>query len=89
MHIRTASGGNPALFSRYRHWPFRCCSSPDPSLPNALRTPAPSPRRQVGRPIAHPVDKIEYARLLRGEGHSYSQISAKTSIPKASLLQEA
>jgi DNA invertase Pin-like site-specific DNA recombinase len=41
--------------------------------------------RQVGRPIAHPADKIEYARLLRGQGHSYGQISAKTSIPKASL----
>ena len=41
--------------------------------------------RQVGRPIAHPADKIEYARLLRGQGHSLSQISAKTSIPKASL----
>jgi DNA invertase Pin-like site-specific DNA recombinase len=41
--------------------------------------------RQVGRPIAHPDDKIEYARLLRAQGHSYSQISAKTSIPKASL----
>ena len=22
--IRTASGGNPAVLSRYRHWPFRC-----------------------------------------------------------------
>lgn len=41
--------------------------------------------RQVGRPLAHPADKIEYARLLRAQGHSYSQISAKTSIPKASL----
>ena len=41
--------------------------------------------RQAGRPIAHPADKIEYARLLRAQGHSYSQISAKTSIPKASL----
>jgi DNA invertase Pin-like site-specific DNA recombinase len=41
--------------------------------------------RQVGRPLAHPADKIEYARLLRGQGHSYGQISAKTSIPKTSL----
>jgi DNA invertase Pin-like site-specific DNA recombinase len=41
--------------------------------------------RQVGRPVAHPADKIEYARLLHGRGHSYGQIAAKTSIPKASL----
>jgi DNA invertase Pin-like site-specific DNA recombinase len=41
--------------------------------------------RQVGRPVAHPADKIEYARLLRAQGKSYGQISAKTGIPKASL----
>ena len=41
--------------------------------------------RHIGRPIAHPADKIEYARLLRGQGHSYGEISAKTNIPKASL----
>jgi DNA invertase Pin-like site-specific DNA recombinase len=41
--------------------------------------------RHVGRPIAHPADKIEYARLLRGQGHSYGQIAAKTGVPKASL----
>jgi DNA invertase Pin-like site-specific DNA recombinase len=41
--------------------------------------------RQVGRPLAHSADKIEYARLLRGQGSSYGEISAKTSIPKASL----
>ena len=41
--------------------------------------------RQVGRPLAHPADKIEYARLLRGQGKSYGEISAKTAIPKASL----
>jgi DNA invertase Pin-like site-specific DNA recombinase len=41
--------------------------------------------RQVGRPVAHPADKIEYARLLHGQGKSYGQISAKTGIPKASL----
>jgi hypothetical protein len=28
---------------------------------------------------------VEYARLLRGQGHSYSQIAARTSIPKTSL----
>jgi DNA invertase Pin-like site-specific DNA recombinase len=41
--------------------------------------------RQVGRPLAHPADKIEYARLLHGQGKSYGEISAKTGIPKASL----
>jgi DNA invertase Pin-like site-specific DNA recombinase len=41
--------------------------------------------RQVGRPIAHPADKIEYARLLHSQGNSYGQISTKTGIPKASL----
>ena len=41
--------------------------------------------RQIGRPVAHPADKIEYARLLRSRGDSLSQISAKTSIPKTSL----
>ncbi|HEV3379688.1 MAG TPA: recombinase family protein [Trebonia sp.] len=40
---------------------------------------------QVGRPLAHPADKIEYARLLHGQGNSYGEISAKTGIPKASL----
>jgi len=41
--------------------------------------------RRVGRPLAHPADKIEYARLLRDQGSSYGQISTKTSIPKTSL----
>jgi DNA invertase Pin-like site-specific DNA recombinase len=41
--------------------------------------------RQVGRPLAHPEGKIEYARLLRAQGHTYGQISDKTSIPKSSL----
>jgi len=41
--------------------------------------------RQVGRPLAHPADKIDYARLLHGQGSSYGEISAKTGIPKASL----
>ena len=49
------------------------------------RTVAEANGRQVGRPLAHPADKIEYARLLRGQGSSYGEISAKTSIPKASL----
>jgi hypothetical protein len=28
-NIRTATDGNPAVLARYRHWPFRCCSSPE------------------------------------------------------------
>ena len=32
-----------------------------------------------------PADKIEYARLLRGQGQTCGQVSAKTSIPKTSL----
>jgi hypothetical protein len=31
IHIRTASGGNPASSAFYRHWPFRCCSAPNHS----------------------------------------------------------
>jgi hypothetical protein len=41
--------------------------------------------RQVGRPVAQPTDKIEYARLLHGHGKSYGEVSAKTGIPKSSL----
>ncbi|MCA1646189.1 MAG: recombinase family protein [Chloroflexi bacterium] len=41
--------------------------------------------RHVGRPIAHPADKIEYARLFHGQGHSLGQITTKTGIPKTSL----
>ncbi|SBW23093.1 resolvase domain-containing protein [Candidatus Protofrankia californiensis] len=41
--------------------------------------------RRVGRPLAHPEDKIEYARLLKEQGCSLGQIAAKTGIPKASL----
>ncbi|MER5359683.1 recombinase family protein [Streptomyces sp. NPDC002785] len=41
--------------------------------------------RRIGRPVAHPADKIEYARLLQGQGASYGEISAKTGIPKTSL----
>jgi DNA invertase Pin-like site-specific DNA recombinase len=49
------------------------------------RAVAEAHNRHVGRPMAHPADKIEYARLLRGQGQTYGQISAKTDIPKASL----
>ncbi|MCX4792061.1 recombinase family protein [Streptomyces sp. NBC_01221] len=41
--------------------------------------------RRIGRPVAHPSDKIEYARLLKGQGAGYGEISAKTGIPKTSL----
>ncbi|MEV3960248.1 recombinase family protein [Nocardia sp. NPDC050193] len=41
--------------------------------------------RRVGRPVAHPDDKIEYARLLRRENHSLAEIAKKTGIPKTSL----
>jgi DNA invertase Pin-like site-specific DNA recombinase len=41
--------------------------------------------RRVGRPVAHPADKIEYARLLKGQGTSLGEIAAKTGIPKTSL----
>jgi DNA-binding IclR family transcriptional regulator len=35
--------------------------------------------------VAHPADKIEYARLLKDQGISLGQIAAKTGIPKTSL----
>jgi|ERR1022692_2547205 hypothetical protein len=41
--------------------------------------------RHVGRPIAHPADKIEYARLLKAQGASLGAIGTKTGIPKTSL----
>jgi DNA invertase Pin-like site-specific DNA recombinase len=41
--------------------------------------------RQIGRPIAHPADKIEYARLLKAGGASLGAITEKTGIPKTSL----
>lgn len=41
--------------------------------------------RQVGRPLAHPADKIEYARLLKARGDSLGQVAAKTGIPKTSV----
>ncbi|WP_431904729.1 recombinase family protein [Nonomuraea sp. bgisy101] len=49
------------------------------------RTVAEAAGRQIGRPIGHPEDKIEYARLLKAQGDSLSQIAAKTGIPKTSL----
>jgi DNA invertase Pin-like site-specific DNA recombinase len=49
------------------------------------RTVAEANDRHIGRPIAHPEDKIEYARLLRVQGNSLGVIAAKTGIPKTSL----
>lgn len=41
--------------------------------------------RHVGRPVAAPPDKIEYARLLKAQGDSLATIAKKTGIPKTSL----
>ncbi|MFI6910487.1 recombinase family protein [Nonomuraea sp. NPDC050394] len=41
--------------------------------------------RHVGRPVAHPAEKIEYARLLKVQGDSLGMIAAKTGIPMTSL----
>lgn len=49
------------------------------------RAVAEANNRHVGRPIAHPADKIEYARLLKAQGCSLGVIAAKTGIPKTSL----
>lgn len=37
------------------------------------------------RTVAHPADRIEYARLLKAQGASLGAIAAKTDIPKTSL----
>jgi DNA invertase Pin-like site-specific DNA recombinase len=49
------------------------------------RTVAEANDRHIGRPIAHPAEKIEYAKLLKAQGDSLGQITAKTGIPKTSL----
>jgi DNA invertase Pin-like site-specific DNA recombinase len=49
------------------------------------RAVAQSRNRLIGRPLAHPSDKIEYARLLRDQGRTLGQIAARTGIPKTSL----
>ncbi|MEU7862078.1 recombinase family protein [Nonomuraea sp. NPDC049141] len=49
------------------------------------RTVAEANNRRVGRPQAHPNDKVEYARLLKAQGHSLGVIATKTGIPKTSL----
>ncbi|MGH3874793.1 MAG: recombinase family protein [Pseudonocardiaceae bacterium] len=49
------------------------------------RTVADTTGRHVGRPLAHPADKIEQARRLQAQGHTLGQISAEIGIPKTSL----
>jgi DNA invertase Pin-like site-specific DNA recombinase len=49
------------------------------------RAAAAAKGRHVGRPVAHPAERIDYARLLKREGHSLAVISTRTSIPKSSL----
>jgi len=49
------------------------------------RAVAEAKNRRIGRPVAHPAEKVEYARLLKAEGRSLGQIAAKTGIPKTSL----
>lgn len=44
------------------------------------RTIAQAAGRHVGRPIAHPADKIEYPRLLKAEGHSFGK-DAERCVP--------
>lgn len=41
--------------------------------------------RRTGRPLAHAEGTIDYARLLRQQGHSLGTIAEKTGIPKGSL----
>ncbi|MFI7049488.1 hypothetical protein ACWDTT_28210 [Streptosporangium sandarakinum] len=41
--------------------------------------------KHVGRPVAHPAEKIDHARLLKAEGASPARIAVKTGIPHASL----
>jgi DNA invertase Pin-like site-specific DNA recombinase len=41
--------------------------------------------RHAGRPLAHPADRIEYARLLKDQGDSLGVIATKTGIPTTSL----
>lgn len=49
------------------------------------RAVAEANNRHVSRPIAHPADKIEYARLLLDQGSSFGVIATKTDIAKTSL----
>ncbi|MGW3655276.1 hypothetical protein ACWD6R_05960 [Streptomyces sp. NPDC005151] len=72
-----------------RRFSFQCSSPPERTFTAEraahARAVAEAAGRRIGRPVAHPTDKIEYARLLKGQGASYGEISAKTGIPKTSL----
>ena len=58
-------------------------------LHRRTRRPRPGRRRaknrRIGRPLAHPASKVEFARLLKDQGHTLGEIAAKTSIPKTTL----
>lgn len=41
--------------------------------------------RRIGRRKAHSEETIEYARLLRQEGHSLGEIARRTGIPRSSV----
>ncbi|MHC5704879.1 helix-turn-helix domain-containing protein [Streptomyces tirandamycinicus] len=49
------------------------------------RADAEAAGRRIGRPVAHPADRIEYAKLLKQQGSSLGEIAEKTGIPKTSL----
>lgn len=49
------------------------------------RRVAESANRRIGRLLAHPADKVEFARLLKGQGRTPGEIAAKAGIPKTSL----
>jgi hypothetical protein len=56
----------------------------EPSPPSAPLTPGLSPRPRTAASAApSPTpDKVEFARLLKDQGHTRGQIAAKTGIPK-------
>src|SRR2546430_17290455 len=49
------------------------------------RSVAEAKNRRIGRPLAHPADKVEYARLLKEQGRTLGEIAARTGIPKTTL----
>jgi DNA invertase Pin-like site-specific DNA recombinase len=49
------------------------------------RAVAEAKNRRIGRPLAHPADKVEYARLLKEQGRTLGEIAARTGIPKTTL----
>ncbi|GAA2636745.1 hypothetical protein GCM10010399_82260 [Dactylosporangium fulvum] len=60
-------------------------SAPDDAVFTARAANARAVAEAKGRPVAHPADKIEYARLLKAQGASLGTIATKTGIPKTSL----